>query len=246
MGHIKAGSFSRLDVFSTCQYRAKLAFVDRIPEPDRGPGPLTAPDGSKEWHNDRGSRIHDLGEHYVSGVIQDFPSELSKFESAFNGLRTAYENQSWTGQVQTEKLWCFDENWENCPDDAWDRIWMRIKIDCTVFHSPQEATIIDYKTGRKFGNEVKHAQQCNLYQLGAFIRYPELEHITTELWYLDLGETTSVEYSRDKGMKSFSLWNNKNLAMTSCEDFRPNPNIHNCKWCPYGPKRSGDCTVGVQ
>jgi hypothetical protein len=36
---IKAGSFSRLDTFETCALRAKLAFVDKIPEPDRGPPP---------------------------------------------------------------------------------------------------------------------------------------------------------------------------------------------------------------
>ncbi len=242
MSHIKAGSFSRLDVYATCKFRAKLAFVDRIPEAARGPGPLTAPDGTREWHNDRGSRIHDCGEHYVDGSTDKLDTGLIKFKDEFQKLRRLYKS----GRVRTEELWCFDSNWQEIDGSDYSKIWMRIKTDATVFMSPKSGIVIDYKTGRKFGNEVKHAQQAQLYQLGAFLKFPKLQEITTEIWYLDQNEMADMTFTRTEGMKLFALWNNKNIAMTTATEFPPSPNAYNCKWCPYGPKKSGHCTVGIQ
>ena len=242
MKFISAGSFSRLDVYSSCNFRAKLAYIDKIKEPDRGPGPLKAPDGSLEWHNDRGSRIHDCGENYANGSTDSLDAGLKKFKPEFEKLRKLYP----TGQVLTEQMWCFNNAWQPVADDDWNNIWMRIKTDATVFLSDTEAVVIDYKTGKKFGNEVKHAQQCQLYQLAAFLKFPKLQKITTELWYLDQDELMPMEFTREKGMKLFNLWNSKNIAMTSATRFPPSPNAYTCKWCPYGPRRTGHCTVGIQ
>jgi len=242
MKFISAGSFSRLDIFSQCKYRAKLAFLDKIKEPDRGPGPLRAPNGAAEWHNDRGSRVHDLGEDYITRTIDVLDSTLKKFKPEFKKLRKLYPS----GTVLTEQLWCFNEAWQPIDGKTYSDIWMRIKTDATVFLSDQEAVVVDYKTGKKFGNEVKHAQQCQLYQLGAFFRFPKLKKITTELWYLDQDEMIQMEFTREKGMKLFSLWNNKNTMMTTATKFPPSPNAYTCKWCPYGPRKTGHCTVGIQ
>ena len=56
---IKAWSYSRLADFEQCKLRAKLKYIDRIPEPAR---PL--PPGKTEHANDRGTRIHDAGERF--------------------------------------------------------------------------------------------------------------------------------------------------------------------------------------
>lgn len=242
MKQITAGSYSRLSVFAQCKFRAKLAFIDKIPEPPRGPGPLTAPDGSREWHNDRGSRIHDLAENYVNGSTRSLDKSLFKFRHEFEKLRFLYKGNT----VLTEQLWCYNEAWEEVGNKDWDNIWMRIKTDATVFLTKREAVVIDYKTGKKFGNEVPHSQQGQLYQLGAFLRYPDLLKVTVELWYLDQNEMATMEFNRVDGMRLFNLWNNKNIAMTTAVAFPPTPNAYTCKWCPYGPRRSGDCTVGIQ
>ena len=37
-------------------------------------------------------------------------------------------------------------------------------------------------------------------------------------------------------------------AMTSETEFQPNPNVYNCRWCPYKPVEkggTGHCSVGV-
>ena len=65
---IKAWSYSRLVDFEQCKLRAKLKYIDRIPEPAR---PL--PPGKTEHANDRGTRIHDAAERFVRGGVELIP-----------------------------------------------------------------------------------------------------------------------------------------------------------------------------
>lgn len=126
----------------------------------------------------------------------------------------------------------------------WEPAWMRLKLDALVFESPEKAIAIDYKTGKKFGNEIKHGEQLQLYQLVTFLRYPKLEEVTTELWYLDVDEITPAKFTRSQGLRFQKSWDKRGNALTSAVEFPPNPNVHSCKWCMYGPWGSGDCTVG--
>ena len=242
MKTITAGSFSRLSVFQDCPRRAQLAYIQKIREPDRGPGPLTAPDGTKEWHNDRGSRIHQLAEDFVADKFgPNLPPELIKFKKEYIELRKLHKK----GKVVTEQMWCYDLNWEVCSADDWNNIYFRIMTDATVFHTKTNATVIDYKTGRKYGNEIKHGQQAQLYQLGGFLRYPDLEEITTEIWYLDQNEISSMEFTRNQGMRFFKYWDGHMKDMINETEFKPTPNVFSCRWCPYKPGKSGDCSVGI-
>ena len=231
---IKAWSYSRLVDFEQCKLRAKLKYIDRIPEPAR---PL--PPGKTEHANDRGTRIHDAGERFVRGGVELIP-ELKAFEAEFHDLRNKYEH----GMVSLEGDWAINKDWEPV---AWgDRdAWARIKLDAFVRLSPTHAVVIDYKTGKKFGNEIKHAEQTQLYQLAAFLRYPELETIDVELWYTDQDDLTHMKYTRSQGMRFFQNFNQRGIAMTSAEEFPPSPNVFACKWCPYGPRGTGDCDKGV-
>jgi hypothetical protein len=235
---IKAGSFSRIDVFETCALRAKLAFIDKIPEPDRGPPPK----GLTEWHNDRGSRIHEHADRYVKGLETEQLPEMGKFKVEFERLHSLFAD----GKVLAEELWCYDRNWAVCGDRDWDNIRFRIKTDATVWLDPKTVVVIDFKTGKRWGNEVKHAQQAQLYALGAALRYEKIETIYTELWYLDQDEMVPMTMRRDQALRFFEGWDRRNNVMMACEGFMPRPSRESCKYCPYGPKKSGHCTVGVQ
>ncbi len=102
--------------------------------------------------------------------------------------------------------------------------------------------IIDYKTGKRFGNEVSHMTQAQLYQLSAFLRYPELETITVEFWYLDIGLITQAVFTRDFGMQFLPLFNSKGLKVTEEISFTPKPSAFACKYCPYGKEEgNGIC-----
>jgi hypothetical protein len=225
-------SFSKLSTFEQCKHRAYLLYDQKIPEPQR---PL--PPGKTEHANDRGSRIHDAAEHFVDGT-GPFIREMSAFLPEFEKLRKLYA----AGMVSLEGEWGMNKQWE---PDEWKKAWLRLKLDALVFLSETEAVAIDYKTGRKFGNEVKHSEQLQLYQLNTFLRYPKLEIVHTELWYLDQDEITTMTYLRHQGLRFKQKWDMRGTALTTCTDFPANPNVFSCKWCMYGAKGSKVCERGL-
>lgn len=230
---IPTWSFSRVQDFEQCKHRAKLKYLDKIPEPER---PL--PPGKTEHANDRGTRIHDAAERYVRGGIELIP-ELQKFKTEFEKLKALFA----AGKVSLEGEWAMDRGWNPVAWKSSDA-WLRLKLDAMVMLSKTEAVVIDYKTGRRFGNEVKHAEQTQLYQLVTFLRYPELETIHTELWYPDVDELATATYTRNQGLRFKRSFEQRGDAMTTCIDFPANPNIFSCKWCPY--KGTEHCDKGVQ
>lgn len=230
---IVSWSHSRLSDFEKCNYLAWLKYDQKIPEPER---PL--PPGKTEHANDRGTRIHDAAEKFVMGV-GPFISEMKEFEQEFRHMAHLYK----AGKVSLEGEWGMDKDWNSAP---WKTAWLRLKLDALIHVSASEAVVIDYKSGKKFGNEIKHGEQTQLYSLNTFLRYPLLEIVHTELWYLDAKDLTQRTYSRDQALRFKRSWDKRGHALTSATEFPPNPNKFSCKWCPYGPAGTGHCTVGVQ
>lgn len=232
---ISSWSHSKLGDFDKCRFLCYLKHDQRIPEPQR---PL--PPGKTEHANDRGTRYHENCEFYVRGDdIALFPDIDRTFGPELDLLRVLHKE----GMVSLEGEWGVDNEWN---PTEWRTAWHRCKLDAAVFWSPQEATVIDYKTGRKYGNEVKHAEQMQLYQLNAFMRYPKLEVVTTELWYLDQNEVSRQTFTRAQGLRFKSNFDRKGRAITTNTDWKPNPNKFSCKWCEYGPWNGGQCQVGVR
>lgn len=231
---IHSWSHSRAVDFEACKFKAWLKYDQKIPEPER---PL--PPGKTEHANDRGTRVHTGAELYVSGQDDVILPEMERFSSEFVLLRVLHEE----GLVSLEGEWGMGLDW--APSE-WHSAWLRLKLDAIVHWSPQYATVIDYKTGKIFGNEVKHSEQLQLYQLVTFLRYPKLETIEAELWYLDHGEVARKIYTRDQGLRFLQRWESRGLKITTATEFPPNPNKFSCKWCPYGPWGTGHCEVGVK
>jgi PD-(D/E)XK nuclease superfamily len=228
-------SHTKLSDFEKCKKFFWLKYVEKIPEPER-----LLPPGKTEHANERGTRIHQNCEDFVSGVADDLAPEADKhFGPQLDLLRAMHKD----GLVSLEGNWGMSKEW--LPTE-WKTAWLRMKLDAAVFHDKTRATIIDYKTGRKFGNEVKHNEQLRLYQLATFDRYPELEVVHAELWYLDQNEVTSQTYTRAQGLRFRQDFHRRGLRITDCTDFPANPNIHSCKWCQYGPWNGGQCQVGVK
>ena len=232
---LKTWSYSRLTVFEQCPYRAKLQYLDKIPEPAR---PL--PPGKTEHANDRGTRLHDAAEMYVKGDVELLP-ELSKFAAEFASLKELRRE----GKASLEGEWGFDRSWNPV---GWysDDVWGRVKLDAMVTIDDTHAVIIDYKSGKRQGNEVKHAEQCQLYGLATLDRNPKLEKITVELWYLDIDDHVPVVYDANDLYVKRKGFTERALALTDATEFPKKPSIFNCRWCPYGPKGTGHCPEGVQ
>jgi len=230
---IKTWSFSRLGDFEKCRYRAKLKYIDKVPEPVR---PL--PPGKTEHANERGTRVHEAAEAFVQGGVELLP-ELKDFELKLIELRDLHKK----GLVSLEGEWAFDREWQPV---AWmsKTAWCRMKLDAFVQVSDTHARVIDYKTGRKYGNEVKHAEQGQLYQLASFLKFSELETIDVEFWYTDHGadSVNHLSFTRAQGTAYFNKFHNRGASVTDTTDFPPNPNAYSCKWCPY---LGGACSFGV-
>lgn len=228
-------SFSKIGDFEKCKKYFWLKHEQKIPEPER---PLRP--GQTEHANDRGSRIHDNCEQYVRGDIHTLAPEAEKFFGIkIDLLRVLYE----FGHVELEGEWGMDEDWDVTD---WDTAWLRLKLDVLVHVSETEAVVIDYKTGKKFGNEVKHAQQLQLYALVTFLRYPELETVDAQLWYLDVNETTSQTFTRSQALRFMKSFEKRGNDIVNCTSWPANPNKFSCQWCLYGPEHSGHCEVGVR
>lgn len=228
---IKRVSFSRLAEFEGCSWRTKLKIIDKIPEPER---PL--PPGKTEHANDRGTRVHNEIELYVRGRGK-FPVEAKAFEVEINSLKNSF-NQ---GRVSLEGEWGFNQQWEPCDYNA-PEVWIRVKCDAVIHMSKTHAVVVDYKTGRKFGNEVKHADQLQLYAVAAMIRFPELETIDVELWYLDQDEITQASKPVSKWLRHLKPFDSRFKRMSNATTFKPASNKFSCKWCPY---KGNACEYGV-
>ena len=222
---IKSWSYSRLLDFEKCPYSAKLKFIDKLPQE-------SAPAA------ERGTAIHQLAEDFVNGTIKTLPPELSKFKDEFLALRARYLE----GKVSLEGDWGFTLDWETCD---FKEAWLRMKLDARVRTSPTEAVVIDYKTGKRYGNELKHGEQTVLYGLAEVLREPEVEEVTVELWYLDIDELISTKYTREAILRYLPQFEKRGLKVTTATQFPPNPNIFSCKWCSYGPAKGGQCEFGV-
>lgn len=222
---ITSASYSRLIDFEQCKLRAKMKFVDKIPEP-------------QSPHADRGTQIHGLAEDFVRGKIKKLPAQLVKFKDEFAAMRERYLAK----QVSLEGEWGFDADWTPTP---WKEATLRVKADAVVYVALNKAIVIDYKTGRRFGNEVKHGEQVQLYAIATLIRDPVVDEVTVELWYIDLDELHSTTYTRNEALRYVQSFDKRIMKMLNATEFPPNPSIFTCQWCAYGPSKGGQCQYGV-
>lgn len=223
---IKNWAYTKLIDFESCAYKAFLKHVERIPE-EKGPAA------------ERGTEIHQMAEDYVTGKLTSLPIELNKFKDEFKSLREAYIT---TSTVSVEGEWGFDKDW--VPTD-YKTAWLRVKLDARVAVSPKKSVVIDYKTGKRAGNEIKHGEQVILYGLAEVLRQPEVEEVVVELWYLDIDEMHPVTFTREQLLAQLPGFEARGLRMTTATTFPPNPNIFSCRFCPYSPAKGGQCEHGV-
>jgi len=274
---IPSWSHSRLAEFEKCKYRAFLLHAEKVPEPQRPlpPGKTEhANDRGTRVHNECELYVKGEIDHMPQEAAKFYGPEMENMREYYKagivslegewGMNRNWEPWNWNGQ------WVEDTSGEAIVSKVakvlpaygkagdtvkvgkkvfmWVPAWLRLKLDALVFPTKHTAIAIDYKTGKKFGNEVKHGEQLQLYQLVAFLRYPELEEVTTELWYLDADDITSQRYTRDQGLRFLKSWDKRGNAVTTCDKFPPNPNVFSCKWCMYGPWEggTGHCEVGIR
>ena len=225
-------SFSSLKEFERCPYSQFLKRIRKVERPAPKEGAA----------NVRGQEIHNDAECFVDGRLPKLTKELKKFSEQFEALKELYDN----GQVALESEWGFTLLWEPCGYNDYENVWLRVKGDAIIMHDESTFTIIDYKTGKSFGNEVPHNQQGQLYAVALMCMFPKAEAINVEFWYTDEGKTTRRNYTRKKLAPVMARFNQRAEKMTQTTEFQPKPNVINCRWCDYGPANgNGKCQYGV-
>jgi CRISPR/Cas system-associated exonuclease Cas4 (RecB family) len=221
-GQIPQWSYSRLTTYEGCPKKAYYSCVKKIREP-----------GNK--YMERGKEVHKNCEDYIRGHIEELPTaQLKDFQEGFDLLRKMYLE----GSVICEGDWAFDKDWQST---GWfdSETWGRAKVDAFVHDAsvPTQARVIDFKTGKYEGNQESHREQCELYGAVVLARYPEVETITTEMWYLDHNKIERYIYNRDSIKARKEKINERAIIMTTAEDFPANPSSFRCKWCYFGKER---------
>lgn len=176
----------------------------------------------------RGIRVHEKGELYLQDKLRKFPQAYSYVKKPMQELKKL-------GAV-AEGKWCLTSEWEATEYFANDA-WLRLAIDARVDLGDTQR-VIDFKTGKIYDD---HPQQLELYALAAFKMFPEVETVSVENWYLDIGEIHDADIGRDEEVKLTEKWNARAEKMLSAEEFPANP-CWKCKWCDFAASKGGPCT----
>ncbi len=214
-GRMDAWSYSRLSDWETCPLKAKYKHVLRMKEP-----------GSAAMQ--RGSMIHKLAQDYAEKTLKVLPPELKAFENDFKNLRAL--------NPRCEEQWAFKSDWSIT---GWfDRPWLRVKTDAMIIGKDQTTgSIIDHKTGKM---KDEHQDQLSLYAVSSFARYPKLESLSSELWYLDEGKKTALDFERGQFKELKEFWVDRVRPMMEDTRFPAKPN-RLCQWCHFRKENGGPC-----
>jgi PD-(D/E)XK nuclease superfamily len=213
---MNAWSFSRYDTYFKCPYRAKLQYVDRRPVPANPQA-------------DRGTMLHGNAQDFVAGKSDDLHTDLNHFNNELRRLR----QMNVGGQpVIIEEEWAWTQDFGRvCGWSEYDA-WVRMKLDFYTKLEPTTALVVDLKTGKKAGNEIKHTEQGQLYGVGVVLREPDIKKVVVEFWYPDQKDTMPTTYSVDQIMRFVPTWVERGRKVTSGQ-YPPRPNKFSCKWCPF-------------
>lgn len=212
-----AWSFSRLMDYERCPYMMFLKYLEKSPQP---------PNEFAE----RGIRVHTNAEHFITGKTDKLEPDFDHFSPELNSLRERFK----AGTVEVEEEWAFTSKWAACDWRDYANTWARIKLDAFVHLSEDVGLVGDFKTGKMFGNEIKHAIQGQLYAGSAFKRYPNKKKIIVEMYYLDQKDLSRVEYTPQFALRALTNLEGRANAMLRAKSFPPRPNVINCRYCPFG------------
>lgn len=213
---IKAWSYSRYSIHKQCPLLFKCKFIDKLHE-EVVPAML------------RGRDIHKEGEHYLDGTNDTVPESYGKFKPLMVDLRDM--------GAEAESQIAFDKNWSST---GWfsSNVYVRVIVDAALFDTASgHGEIIDFKTGKKYAENV---EQIDLFSLAAFHQHKYLQTVTARLWYLDAGQESIYEYTRDDMERMTEEWTERAQPLLNDVEFKPRLN-DKCRWCNFSKDRGGPC-----
>lgn len=221
---ITAWSYSRLNTWEECGYKAYLKFIAKLKEP-----------GSKAM--DRGDMMHKNIEAYCKGtgklVLENKPAKfvIDKMKKAVAA-----------GKARLEYEIAFNNKWQLVSWFAPDA-WVRYKADAMEL-ADGTAEITDWKSG-KFKENGEYDDQVEGYEGSALIAGFGTK-ATGRLVFLDPPHAGKIVNSKRGVMtladvpKFKKEWAARAAPMLNDKRFDPKPH-HGCNWCHFRKANNGPC-----
>ena len=219
-------SFTRYNVYKQCPYKAFLKFIEKRQEP-----------GSAAL--ERGARIHDEIEKYLKGEKSRLPKDVKMSERVIKDAKQKVKK----GVGFAEASWAFRKDWSVTTYDDWYNCWLRIKVD---YHEKDGRRLIvrDWKTGKfQEYNVNEYMEQLELYAVGAFKMYDDIDEVEVYLEYVDSGLTypaAPIIYTRKDAVKLTTKWEKTTKPMLNDTVYKATPNSK-CTWCHFSKAKGGSC-----
>lgn len=221
---VTAWSYSRLSKYETCPYAFKLEFHDGI-KPPQGKAA------------ERGDAVHKglaATLKQPPGVVTPEAKQAKKWEM-FTGLFDAVKSL----ENCVEQQWGFGR--EFVPSTWFGKdVWYRAVLDVVAFYPDNHATVIDWKTGKKYGSYDDQAEQ---FALATFSRYKNVKSIDSRLEFVDSGEEELAEFTRADHPGLIEKWKKRAAVMFADTEHRPRPS-DSCRFCHFRKSNSGPCAFG--
>jgi len=218
-------SLSRLQTYEQCPFKAKCAYIDKIPYV-RGPAQI------------RGDEIHKEAEAFLIGKKRKLPPSLKNYEEDFLRCRAAAKDPE--AELFVEQQWGFRVDWSPTTWFGKD-VWGRMIADMVIVHGGH-VKIEDHKTGKAYPD--KHAEQLEINAIVGLHRFPEAQTASGHIWYLDIPKVEqpelTLEFSRSDLPKLEKKYVNRVRPMLADKKFAPRPGWY-CKWCDYAKAKGGPC-----
>ena len=221
----KSWSYSRYSDWARCPQYAKFKHLDKLQEP-------------RNNAMNRGIEIGEAGEAYLTRRTTRLHPELKPVADRYKRLR---ERKN----LVVEQQWGFDKNWLPVPWDDWSNCVVRVKMDISFVDLDSNVlVVIDAKTGKYRPDNISvYRDQLEIYTIGGFAQYPDIEGVDASLLYTDHGieypeEITVVDRAQGEVLKK--RWNKKVAPMLRDTRFLPKPNS-GCRWCHFRSENGGPC-----
>lgn len=113
-----------------------------------------------------------------------------------------------------------------------------MKLD-VFYRTGSSCTTVDHKTGKR--HDIAHAQQGQLYSIGAACRFEELDEFNVKFMYVDQGVETTLKYKRSMIERFKTTFDRRVAKLWNDTQFKPITNKWNCAYCPFGPNGTAAC-----
>ena len=205
-------SYNRLMTYERCPFAYKLQYVDRQEGKQRD---TSAADRGSQIHEDMQRAIEAKSMLYVPKTIAKKREDLAEIIEQ-------------GGEAERELL--VDADW--MPAESEGKYYAI--VDAIQAYG-QSVRLIDWKTGKRFGNELKHANQVMFYAAIAKPFFPEAELFECRVVYLDQkpGNDFKKFFKRDELARVQAQFDKRSERMLMDRIFRPRPMKSTCRFCSY-------------